>query len=329
MMNELASLLGGMAGPIEEASKEKRKYAEKQREESDKAARTQELVRMLTGGDSTGNKFRKTITSDGGLSFTEVPFSEQQKEQVAERSPQLANLTSYIRESVAKGANPAKIMDMTKPERFETSGEQTQVQSALASGKAMSPKQQPDLMKEVRKKELIKAAEALPKLENAEQAVKNLEQQFYRGHTPKSVAKGDIGGGLMAKLTGLGEGASAMMNANPELATYMADKEAFAGLISKGGFGEAGMLTNQDIKRVTNALPSPGDSKETAEIKWREIKSILGSARERYETNMSRYGGKNHGGVSQGTSYNAPGVDKQNVAPGTPSTNLKQKYGLE
>ena len=182
---------------------------------------------------------------------------------------------------------------------------------------------------DIRKKELQKAAEALPKLEQAEQAAKNLKVQFYKGYEPISVKKGDVLGGIGQRVRGAKEWSTAMLGASPELATYMADKEAFAGLISKGGFGEAGMLTNQDIKRITNALPSPGSSKEESESKWREIESILSSARKRYESSLNNLTSNNLPSQPNATKPMFNG-EQANMPMGKSNVNnLKLKYGLE
>lgn len=131
--------------------------------------------------------------------------------------------------------------------------------------------------------ELKDQSKALPKLAQAEQAAKQLKELYYRGFKPKSVKDGDVIGGILTKTSGIGSSISALSGANPELGQYGKNREAFSGLISKGGFGEAGMLTQQDINRIKAILPSEYSTKEEAEIAWSEIETILSIARMRFE----------------------------------------------
>ena len=143
------------------------------------------------------------------------------------------------------------------------------------------------LKDKLREKELSKAAELLPKLDQATEAIKSLKAQYYRGDTPRSVKKGDILGGFLSRAAGVKQGAEAKLGANAELQTYINNRKAFASLISKGGFMESGVLTNQDINRVLDALPTSGSTKEEANANWREIEGILGSARSKYEAKLN------------------------------------------
>ena len=142
---------------------------------------------------------------------------------------------------------------------------------------------------EIDKKELSEQAKLLPKLDMAEQAVSQLEAQFGRAvPEPTSVQKGDVFGGLKARAEGLTQRASGLVGANADVRTYENLRKSFASLISKGGFMEAGVLTNQDIQRALAAIPLPGSTKEEVESGFREIKTILGSARQRYDSSRSR-----------------------------------------
>lgn len=145
-----------------------------------------------------------------------------------------------------------------------------------------------DKIKEaVTKSELTSAAGILPKMDQAQEAVKMLKEQYYKGFTPMDVQKGDIKGGLKARISGIGQSAMSAAGANPDLNVYKSNRGAFASLISKGGFLEAGVLTNQDIERVLKAVPDEGSTKKEADTKWQEVEGILGKARQRYEKKFS------------------------------------------
>lgn len=148
-----------------------------------------------------------------------------------------------------------------------------------------------ELNDEVAKNELTSMAKTLPKLDQAEQAAKQLETLFGQAVEPKSVKEGDLFGGLGYRIGQMPKTAMAFAGANPELNRYGANRKAFSGLISKGGFGEAGMLTESDIQRVASILPNEYSTKEEADIAWNEIKQILGSARKRFDEKKSQYTG--------------------------------------
>lgn len=143
----------------------------------------------------------------------------------------------------------------------------------------------------VTKSELTSAAGILPKMDQAQEAVKMLKEQYYKGFSPSDVQKGDIKGGLKARIGGLGQSAMSAVGANPDLNVYKSNRGAFASLISKGGFLEAGVLTNQDIERVLKAVPDEGSTKKEADTKWKEVEGILGKARSRYEKKFSNVTG--------------------------------------
>ena len=152
------------------------------------------------------------------------------------------------------------------------------------SGKEnLSPNQK--IFNKATEKDVLSLAQLLPKLSQAEAAVNQLEAQWNRGASPVSVKPGsNVALGSATKfLSGAKNYISASSGTNPELRTYLADRGAFSSLISKGGFLEAGMLTNQDIGRVLQALPGRFTTKEESNAAWREIKSIMSSARQRFE----------------------------------------------
>jgi len=169
-----------------------------------------------------------------------------------------------------------------------------------------------DKIKEaVTKSELTSAAGILPKMDQAQEAVKMLKEQYYKGFTPMEVEKGDIKGGLKARFSGIGQSAMSAAGANPDLNVYKSNRGAFASLISKGGFLEAGVLTNQDIERVLKAVPDEGSTKKEADTKWQEVEGILGKARQKYEKKFGEVTGgtgKSNPSGSEVQTFNVGGV---------------------
>ena len=144
----------------------------------------------------------------------------------------------------------------------------------------------------LKQKALEKQATELPKLDRALNAVQSLRAQYDRSLSPVSIEKGSnpFTGFVKKNVQGATQNIGSMSGTNPELNRYMANKEGFASLISKGGFMEAGVLTNEDIKRITNILPSEFSSKEEADIAWKEIEGILSAARKQFEFNSGIQG---------------------------------------
>lgn len=157
----------------------------------------------------------------------------------------------------------------------------------------MAPQYTPEekIQQAVQKSELTKTAELLPKMDQALEAVRSLKDQYYKAVKPAKVESGDISGGLKARASGLLQGAKSAAGSNPDLNVFKSDKGAFASLISKGGFLEAGMLTNQDITRVLQSLPDEGSTEKEATTKWAKIDDILGKARQKYEAKLKKIGG--------------------------------------
>jgi hypothetical protein len=143
---------------------------------------------------------------------------------------------------------------------------------------------------EVAKSELVESAKMLPKMDQAFEAVSMLKDQYYKGFTPKSVGKGDVVAGIKSRLSGAGEDLKAGVGASPDLQTFKNNRGAFASLISKGGFLESGVLTDQDIARVLKAIPTEYSTKEEADKGWAAVESILTSARKKYEGKVGKFG---------------------------------------
>ena len=142
-------------------------------------------------------------------------------------------------------------------------------------------------------KTLGEQASQLPKLDRALVAVQSLKAQYQKSLSPVSIEKGSnpFIGFVKKQKQGIGENIGSVSGSNPEMNRYKANKEGFASLISKGGFMEAGVLTNEDIKRITNILPSEFSSEQEANIAWSEIEGILSSARKQFESNRAAIDG--------------------------------------
>lgn len=140
---------------------------------------------------------------------------------------------------------------------------------------------------QLKKSELTGMATMLPKMDQANEAVKILKDQYYSAVSPKSVEKGDVKGGISARASGIGESLKAAAGASPDLQTFKNNRGAFASLISKGGFLEAGVLTNQDIDRVLAAVPNEYSTKQEADKGWGTVNEILSAARKRYESGLA------------------------------------------
>ena len=139
-----------------------------------------------------------------------------------------------------------------------------------------------NLSDEIAKKELSTMTTLLHKLDQADQAVMQLETLFKGGASPDKNP-------VVARVSGVADYLGAKSGFNPKLNAYLNNRKAFAGLIAKGGFGEAGMLTNQDIERVVSALPGSSSTPEEAKIGFQEVRNLLSSARKRFEDKKSQY----------------------------------------
>ncbi len=148
----------------------------------------------------------------------------------------------------------------------------------------------PSLEQEATRAEVKKLAEIKPNLDRANEAIQELKGLFEKGDVSKSVKRGDVFSGLLERGKGVKEGIVAKMGGNPELQQYLKLRKSFASLITKGGFLEAGVLTNPDIERALGSLPTTGSTKEEIEIGWKTINNIMTSAQRKFEQLKS--GGK-------------------------------------
>lgn len=148
---------------------------------------------------------------------------------------------------------------------------------------------QRELEDEVNKSELISVAKSLPKLDQAFASSKQLHDLFDKAVSPQSVKPNDFIGSIGQRLSGIPKTSAAFLGMNPELNRYKAQRKAFAGNIAKGGFGESGMLTQQDIERISSILPDEYSNKQESDIAWQEIENVLSSARERFNKKKNEY----------------------------------------
>jgi len=170
----------------------------------------------------------------------------------------------------------------------------------------------------LRMKTLSSQASELPKLDRAFDAVKSLKDQYNRSISPVSIGKKEnvVSGWARKQMQGIGANISSASGTNPEMNRYKANKAGFASLISKGGFMEAGVLTQEDIERILNILPSEYSTKEESDIAWNEIEGVLSSARNRFES---------AGGTSQfGSNASQPPAQEQSQGSDA-KTRLQQK----
>ncbi len=189
-------------------------------------------------------------------------------------------LNSVITPLVKKFGITPEVNSDTNEITFEIPMQAELQQKALLGGK-------------IEEKELASMAEKLPNLDRAEDAIAQLKQSFNEGWQPESIDEGEFIGGIFERLRGIGAiPLESWSQTNPQLHTYLSNVGAFSSLISKGGFLEAGVLTNQDIQRVIQALPKPGYSKERAALAWKTIDGVIGSARKRFEEKKKEYGVK-------------------------------------
>jgi len=137
----------------------------------------------------------------------------------------------------------------------------------------------------LQQKQMEAQSKELPKLQRAYDAVTSLRNQYEKSMSPVSVPSGSnpILGAMQKSMQGLEKGFAAKSGSNPELNRYLANRSGFTSLISKGGFMEAGVLTEQDIQRILNILPNEYSTKEEADIAWNEVTSILNQAQSRFE----------------------------------------------
>lgn len=91
--------------------------------------------------------------------------------------------------------------------------------------------------------------------------------------------------GILGRILGGAKGTyGAVSQRSTEAATYKSIKTAFLSSIARD-FGEKGTLTDQDIKRVDNALPSFSDTPEVAQRKFQELESVLSELKGKYPNN--------------------------------------------
>ena len=120
-------------------------------------------------------------------------------------------------------------------------------------------------MEEAEKKGYIKASpqqiDALFNLENTGQIIEESKKLSDVILTAKDAGEANLKAPVLwaASKTGVGI---------PEAKLHADTKRAFTGVISRTMGGERGVLTDRDIERITNALPSFNDTKEIKDAKW-------------------------------------------------------------
>jgi len=72
---------------------------------------------------------------------------------------------------------------------------------------------------------------------------------------------------------------AAITKTNALAAAYGDEREAFLGTVSKALAGEAGVLTDRDIKRIKSAFPSFRDTEQIAKFKMAVLNFLIGNAK--------------------------------------------------
>lgn len=271
-MSVLSGLLQGINEGIEKQRQEKNKRADIEAENA--KARGMEILKGIIGGDieETQNPQEAALTQPGEV-IKRGLFGK------AETTPG----KMYKRRERGYA-----LPEIKEGQMLETSYNEYGEPKGFKIGETPERK----LERDIQEKELKSMAEKLPNLERAEETIKSLKGLFESGWKPESVKKEDMIKGVTERLRG--KTAIPMQSwtqTNPALRTYLQDKEAFASMISKGGFMEAGVLTNQDIQRALKSLPNPGDSKEIVNLKWKTLENVLSKARSNFEKKKSQYTG--------------------------------------
>ncbi len=75
-------------------------------------------------------------------------------------------------------------------------------------------------------------------------------------------------------LEGIRGSTASVLQTSPEAAAYSATQESYLTMIARAA-GEKGTLTDQDIKRIQQALPKFSDSPATASQKWQSLDVLL------------------------------------------------------
>jgi hypothetical protein len=83
-----------------------------------------------------------------------------------------------------------------------------------------------------------------------------------------------------AAIQGARLNAAALVKSDPLATTYQDTKQAFLGTLSRALGGERGVLTNQDIARINNALPSFFDTVAVKDAKSAILQNLLSTATE-------------------------------------------------
>jgi hypothetical protein len=79
----------------------------------------------------------------------------------------------------------------------------------------------------------------------------------------------------------------AVSKTNPAAATYMADSEAFSSRMARVFGSEVGVLTQGDVNRWKNALPTFGDTKQVLKEKKRIFMNIYEQTRQMYKKKIA------------------------------------------
>lgn len=229
--------------------------------------------------EGTGYKVSPVVDSIShafhGKSYAELPEGGPEQRDVMNRYSQL----------YAAGRN---VVDLGSPAPVDKRSDVINRTDFLKSGALNRPAA--GISKgDLAKGDYIQLSDTQQKLAaDVDKAGSNLKQLFgivmpmIKAKTPMDAAK---------QFTQLHGGA--FMGTNPDAATYKAGSEAFSSQLARVFGGEVGVMTNQDITRWQNTLPSFGDTKQVAERKQKLFFEIYDNAVQAFRNQVAGVKGDN------------------------------------
>lgn len=120
---------------------------------------------------------------------------------------------------------------------------------------------------------------------------------------------------ITTRASAVGKYATGKTGYDAQAKVYADTRDAFLGNLSRSVAAERGVLTQQDIERVAKALPALGpnpltvDNKKEADLKWKEINSIITNAKKRMgeRSRMTYSNTTGEGAEAEGETYRVGG----------------------
>lgn len=171
-----------------------------------------------------------------------------------------------------------------------------------------------ELAQEMERKRGLKLAEAEASMQPAKNILTKLQEEWFKAF-PDAPEEG-----VGRFQYGIGKSIEAVAQTDENVASYLATRKAFLSLLVRG-LGEKGVLTNIDIERIEQAIPSQWTVKKVARKNFETIEDILTSAAESFVNKGGDINEVNEVLSSASIQATQQGTDKLQ--------NLKSKYGLE